>query len=81
MIRASFLIFVLALAGCGSSGGSIGAACQTAGATTDECGDGAVCTPNDTELSCAKICQQQEDCDADEACSGLTGNIKSCQPK
>jgi hypothetical protein len=72
---------MLALTACGGGGGSIGEACETAGATTEECGDGAVCTPVGTQLSCAKICERQEDCGADEACSGLTGNIKSCQPE
>ncbi|MFT3773567.1 MAG: hypothetical protein QM820_49965 [Minicystis sp.] len=83
MIRSFFMAaFVLALAACGSSAaGSVGDPCATAGATGDECGSDAVCTPEDTLLICRKICTAQEDCAANEACNGLTGNLKSCQPK
>jgi hypothetical protein len=81
MVRAFFAAcFVFALAACGSSSGAVGDPCHTEGATTDECGDTAVCTPEGTELVCLKICEKQEDCGAGETCNGLTGNLKSCQP-
>ena len=83
MIRSFFIpAFILALTACGSStGDKIGDPCQTEGSLSEECGDGAVCTPEGTALVCLKICDKQEDCAADEACNGLTGNTKSCQPK
>ncbi|APR83541.1 Hypothetical protein A7982_08890 [Minicystis rosea] len=81
MTRAFFITaFIFAIAGCGGSG-AIGDTCATTGATTNECGDDAVCTPVGTALVCAKICTAQEDCADDENCNGLTGNLKSCQPK
>lgn len=81
MMRA-FLVatFALVLAACGS-GTKVGETCTTAGAQTDQCGEGGVCTPEGTLLICRVICEKQEECGADEECNGLTGNVKSCQPK
>ena len=59
----------------------MGDACSRAGALPEECADGAVCTPEGTSFVCLKVCEKQEECGANEACNGLTGNVKSCQPK
>lgn len=80
MARWFWIVMTLAFAGCGS-GDKVGDTCTTAGALADQCGDDAVCTPEGTALVCAKICTLQSDCASNEACNGVTGSVKSCQPK
>jgi hypothetical protein len=79
------VVLLLALAGCGGEG-EIGEECGAEGAD-GECVDGAVCgqTKGDDEgevLECLVVCEEQEDCGADEDCNGVSGtSIKGCRPR
>ena len=71
----------LGLAACG--GADIGETCDTSGAT-GECVDGAICTnnPSGSGFTCRKLCTDQVECAATEACNGIArSNQKSCQPQ
>ena len=80
LFAASTLLLALAAA-CGG-GAEIGEACETPGATSDECVDGAVCgDPGDGTTACLKICTDKADCAANEDCNGTSGsNLKGCRP-
>jgi len=95
MIRFRASSFVLALSalsavfalGCGGTG-ALGEACDTPGATDDECEEGSICdatsddSPGEGDTICLAVCVDQEDCGADEACNGVTGSsTKACHPK
>jgi hypothetical protein len=70
-------------AGCGGAAAA-GEACDTPGATDDECEEGSVCDATDEggDAVCLVTCEDQEDCADDESCNGVTGsNIKACHPK
>jgi hypothetical protein len=84
--RAS-IVFLFGLLGvvaaaCGGGGAAIGAACTTPG-NQDECVSGGVCD-NDVNGTavCLEICTVDTDCEADEACNGVSStNIKACHVK
>lgn len=77
----SFSLLVT-VSGCSSQAG-IGESCETKGATTTECVDGAVCEANATGAPvCLKLCTVQTDCASNEACNGVSGgSLHACQPK
>jgi hypothetical protein len=75
----AMVVFFGAVA-CGG-GADVGEGCDSAG-STDECVDGAVCTNGETGSTCRRVCKEDDECGAAEACNGVSGtNIKSCQPK
>jgi len=78
----SFAAFASMTVACGGSG-EIGEACDTPGATDDECAEGAICDETETgDTLCLQVCEDQEDCAADESCNGVTGSsTKACHPK
>jgi hypothetical protein len=73
------LLFVLAC----SSEADVGADCDEAGKTKDQCVDGAICAKNKGgDLICQKLCNEQADCEKEENCEGIEGtNQKSCRPE
>jgi hypothetical protein len=77
------VLLMLALAACGGES-ELGEECGAEG-EDGECVDGGVCGPTkgDDEgdvLQCLVVCQEQEDCKADEECNGVSGtNIKGCR--
>lgn len=83
MLRMTVLLLAaLCALGCGGGGG-VGEACDTPGETESECDDGAICDkPTDEEDPvCLKVCEEHEDCAADERCNGVSSsNIKACHP-
>jgi len=80
MARTTVILFtaVVFASGCGGTGG-VGEACDTPGATDDECEDGSICDSTDGDTVCLQICEDQADCGEGEACNGVSGsNIKAC---
>jgi hypothetical protein len=75
-------VLSLAAVACGGSG-AIGEACDTPGATDDECEAGAICDETESgDVVCLAVCEEQEDCASDESCNGVTGSsTKACHPK
>jgi len=81
MRRLVLMLSVLVATVACSGKSDIGESCDTAG-STDDCVDGAICTNDDTGLTCRRVCTADTQCAATEACNGVSGtNIKSCQPK
>jgi len=74
----------LLAAGCGGEA-ALGEECGETGAQEGECEDGSVCgKPDDASegLQCLKVCEDQDDCTADEECNGIEGaSVKACRPK
>jgi hypothetical protein len=68
-------------AACGGEG-EVGETCDTSG-SEDECVEGAICDSADDDAAvCLALCEEQEDCSADEDCNGVSGsNLKACHPK
>ena len=69
----------------GACGGeaALGEECGEEGAD-GECEGGAVCgKPDDSDaLECLKVCNDQDDCPADQECNGISGSdVKGCRPK
>lgn len=84
-IRWVFTAGALALATACGGAADIGEACETPGAASGECEDGAVCgqagNVGDIYL-CQKLCTVQADCQLTETCSGISGSsLKGCRPK
>jgi len=77
-MRRALLIAIL-LGGCG--GADIGEECDDTG-STDECVDGAICdTVEGDRAVCLALCDDSDDCEADEDCNGVSGsNLKACHP-
>lgn len=71
-------------AACGGEA-ALGEACEEEGAQEGECEDGTVCAkPDDggSGLACLQVCDDQDDCPADEECNGVSdGSVKACRPK
>lgn len=78
-MRASILAVLLAMAACGDPGE--GDACESSN-STDECGDGLVCTGESTATVCRLLCDDAADvCPDGTTCTGISnGSHKSCQP-
>ena len=81
MFRRLFaLVGLLGPLACGGEA-EIGEECDTAG-SSDECVSGAVCTDDLGGRRCRRVCSDDAQCVATEACNGVSStNIKSCQPK
>jgi hypothetical protein len=81
MLRRLFVVLGLLGAFACSGEAEVGEECDTAG-STDECVGGAVCTNDSGGRRCRRVCNDDTQCAASEACNGVSGtNIKSCQPK
>ncbi len=76
----SVVVVILGL-GCGGAA-EVGEACTERG-SAKECVDGAVCDSVEGKGDvCLKLCDDDADCGADEACNGISGaSGKACQPK
>ena len=80
MLRLFVLLCVLGASAC-SGKADVGEECDTPG-STDDCENGAVCTNDLGGRRCRRVCNDDTQCTALEACNGVSGtNIKSCQPK
>ncbi|QRK11868.1 hypothetical protein JQX13_18505 [Archangium violaceum] len=79
---ALLLVGLLAVTACGKA--EIGEECDKTG-STDECVEGGICDTlggDTTGLQCLKICTQDSDCPATQACTGVSGsNQKACHNK
>lgn len=85
-VVALIFLFVFGSVGLMACGGAdVGEACDTAGATDDECTENAVCGDSGDgtgALKCLKVCTDQSQCAADEECNGVSGSsIKGCRLK
>jgi hypothetical protein len=78
--RALALLLLLGTFGC-SGEAELGEECDTSG-STDECVSNAICSDDAGGRRCRRICKDDAECAASEACNGVSGtNIKSCQLK
>lgn len=65
----------------GSSGAAVGEACVTPG-SIDECETDAVCDDDSKRGTiCLARCDRDEDCAADEQCTGTSGSLKGCHAR
>lgn len=82
-ITAGALVLVFTAAACGGVA-DIGEACETPGATSEECEDGSVCGQAGDVGNiylCQKLCTVQTDCQMTESCNGISGtSLKGCRP-
>lgn len=63
-------------------GGYCTTSCTTSGSASG-CPEGSVCdSVAGTAMNCVRICQNADDCRADQDCNGVSGsNLKACKPK
>ncbi|MBM4344294.1 MAG: hypothetical protein FJ100_13070 [Deltaproteobacteria bacterium] len=82
-MKRHLLLWAALLTGACASEGQVGDSCGAAGKSAGECASGAICTNTSGGKNyCRKVCTEQKDCAATEACNGVSGSsTKSCQPK
>jgi hypothetical protein len=80
-VKLGLWISVVALVVTACGGAGVGDPCTTVG-DREECGDEAVCEMLDNQATCLAICEDDDECAPNEACSGTSGSsVKACRPE